>query len=33
MDDVAKYNDRIFYGFLVFFTAVIGAMAYLINQC
>lgn len=30
-EDVAKTNDKIFYGFLAFFTVVIGTIAYLIN--
>lgn len=29
--DTAKYNDRMYYGFLVFFTVVAGTIAYLIN--
>ena len=30
--DVAKTNDKIFYGFLVFFTIAIGTFGYLISQ-
>ena len=28
--DIAKYNDRVFYGFLLFFSVVIGLFATLI---
>jgi len=31
MDEAAKYNDRMYYGFLTFFTVIIGVMAYMIN--
>jgi hypothetical protein len=30
-DDVAKTNDKIFYGFLVFFTVVIGVIGYMVS--
>ena len=29
--DTAKYNDRMYYGFLALFTTVAGTIAYLIN--
>lgn len=31
-DDFAKTNDKIFYGFLGFFTITIGILGYLISQ-
>jgi len=31
-DDTRKANDKIYYGFLAFFTVVVGAMAFLISQ-
>jgi len=31
-NDVAKTNDKIFYGFLTFFTVVIGTLGYLISN-
>jgi hypothetical protein len=31
-EDISKYNDRLFYGFLVFFTIVIGLFGWMISQ-
>jgi len=31
-DDTKRTNDKIYYGFLAFFTVVVGVMAFLINQ-
>jgi hypothetical protein len=30
-NDVGKYNDRMYYGFLAFFTAAAGALVYILN--
>jgi hypothetical protein len=30
-EDVGKTNDKIFYGFLAFFTVVIGAIGYMLS--
>lgn len=30
-EEVSKYNDRLFYGFLTFFTVVAGLVAYAVS--
>jgi hypothetical protein len=31
MDDVAKYNDRMYYGFLILFTLLAAGIAYMVH--